>query len=171
MFQDMERRLSIGEYYPHGSSSRTDWTNSAFANAPAQDLSTQPPWDIRSVEKWIDWATAHVRAIDLYNREARSWGHHTLDPEFVSFWLSEIATNAGPSARPPKVVPLPDGGLQFEWLSEKSYFEIEAWRSGSIAYLIEASDTVSEGPITRENGSFDTVSWRHFFDQVRRASR
>jgi hypothetical protein len=50
----------------------------------------------------------------------------------------------------PRVVPVPGGGLQFEWQTATRELELEVLPDGSVEFLTVAGEHMQEGPVSSD---------------------
>jgi hypothetical protein len=133
--------------YDLGESDTTAFTDPDVVRLNA-DASTQPPW-LEPVRRAI---TALVRLPQNWD----GYGAAPLDEQLVQDALRMLLGLMEYDTPAPSVVPLGDGGIQFEWHRHGKNLEIEfpAGGSPSFYYYEDDSDRESEGLV---EGDYDEL--------------
>jgi len=125
------------------------------------ELSSSPQWsEVFHVLKWSPWQiNAAKKILQLQSLPANwdSYGSHPPSFNVILSAVSIILKVALDDPPKPRIVPVPGGGIQFEWRKGRRELEIEARPDGSIEYLkIEDGNPIGDGE-EMKSASTDSV--------------
>lgn len=103
-------------------------------------VASQPLWS-RSVSEQLDELTRLPQNWDSY-------GSAPVQAEIVTKALDVLAALSRCNMNRPHVLPVPGGGVQFEWANDSSELEIEIRPDGKVEFLVvDEKNEMLEGPI------------------------
>src|SRR3990172_155134 len=114
------------------------------------ELSSSPQWvSVFHVLNWSPWQVDAVKRILQFQSLRDNWDSYGGHPPSFDVILtaSSVVRNITLDDPPkPRIVPVPGGGIQFEWKKGRRELEIEGRPDGSIEYLkIDDGDPIGDG--------------------------
>ena len=114
--------------------------------SPVSSVFTQPLWSISVKQRLIE--------LTKLPENWDSYGSPAVKSKSVEIALDILARLSQFNMTEPHVVPVPGGGIQFEWANQTSELEIEIRPSGDVEFLVvDKADEMLEGSIDQ---SFDS---------------
>lgn len=103
------------------------------------ELSASPQWSsVFHVLNWTPWQVAALKRILQYQTLQNNWDSYGSRPPSFDVILSAasiVRTITLEDPPNPRIVPVPGGGIQFEWRKGRRELEIEVRPDGSIECL------------------------------------
>jgi hypothetical protein len=130
--------------------------------SPVSIVASQPLWSRTTQNELIE--------LTKLPNDWDSYGSPPVPTEVISVALGVLATMSKAGMARPTVLPVPGGGVQFEWASPTSGLEVEIRPDRSIEFLIvDREDQMSEGSIDRQVESEALFCLSNWFIQEKKS--